>query len=249
MIVSACTRTEGELLYRALVEDRVHRESFYEIGGGSRAEGEETVARFRGAVGKLLEQCEERPSQAARLRFDAQAAERLHIALSIPDEVSGDDGFWRYLALTESWELAKWRHGRENGVAPAAGHLGLGEKWWCLPRRLWLRAELSIDADRDSADPYELTRRGGADFWMSGVIRHVYSGARPLVRALIKFQYPEPGDFVGNEYRPQTLTLSGVRELYTRLRHFYAFVGVGGLTEEAAASLVESLAKGLPRGK
>ena len=247
MIVNACTRTEGELLYHALVEGGDHTENFYEIGRGSRAEGQKIVAAFRMVVTNLRVQCEENPSQVARLRFDAHSAEQLHVALTIPDELSGDDAFWRYLALAKSWELADWRHGGEDGEAPAAAHLGLGEKWWCLPRRLWLRAELSIDPD--SADPYELTRRGGADFWMSGVIRHLYSGARPLVRSLIRFQYPEPGDFVGTEYRPHTLTLSGIRELYTRLRHFHAFIGIGALDDLSATRLIESLAENLPRGR
>ena len=247
MIVNACTRTEGELLYQALVEDRQHSASFYEIGGGPREEGREIVAAYRRTVAKLLERSEESPSRETQLRFDAHAAEQVHTALTIPDEISGDDGFWRYLALAESWDLAGWRHGREDGEAPAKGNLGLGEKWSCLPRRLWLRAELSIAPD--SADRYELTRRGGADFWMSGVIRHLYSGARPLVRALVRFQYPEPGDFVGTEYRPQTLTLNGIRELYIRLRHFHAFVGVGAMDEQSATRLIESLAEGLPRGR
>lgn len=247
MIVNACTRAKGESLYRALAEGGNPTGDYYEVGGGSRAEGKAVVAAFRRIIVDLLAQCEANPSQATRLRFDAHAAEKVHAVLAVPDEISGDDAFWRYLALAESWKLATWRHGGKNGDPPAASHLGLGEKWWCLPRRLWLRGELSMDPD--ATDPYELTRRGGADFWMSGVIRHLYSGARPLVRSLIRFQYPEPGEFVGTEYRPHTLTLRGIRELYTRLQHFHAFIGLGSLDEQDATRLIESLAEGLPRGR
>jgi hypothetical protein len=84
---------------------------------------------------------------------------------------------------------------------------------------------------------------------MSGILKHLYSGARPVARALTRFQFPEPGEFVGSEYRPQTRTLNGVRELYKRLRHFNAFVGLGSLDEPAAATLIESLAEDLPRGR
>ena len=63
----------------------------------------------------------------------------------------------------------------------------------------------------------------------------------------MRFQYPEEGRFTGAEYRPQTLTLTGVRELYKRLRHFQAFLAIGTLDDVAASELVSSLAEDLPR--
>jgi len=247
MIVKACTRAEGELLYEALSQGLEYEPNFYEVGSGSRAEGEAVISSLRAVVVELLNDCKEDPGIADKLRFDGIAAESFHRVLPLPDEISGDDSFWRYLALSEMWSIAEWRHGRDGEQPPAEIHFGFGEKWWCLPRRLWLRAELSSIPDAE--DPYELTRRGGSDFWMSGIHKHVYAGARPVARALVRFQYPELGEFTGSEYRPQTLTTNGIRELYKRLRHFNAFVGFGALDEPAAAALIASLAGDLPRGR
>ena len=156
MIVPACTRTEGESYCHALLNGSEYSPNLYEIGGGSRSNGEAVVAAYREVVSSLLDDCVDGPSQTDKLNFDSLAAERIHAVLPLPDEISGDDAFWRYLALTESWRLVNWRHGREDDEPLATTHVGLGKKWWCLPHRLWLRAELSIDPHAD--DPYELMR-------------------------------------------------------------------------------------------
>jgi len=133
MIVKACTRAEGELLYQALARGDDYEPNFYEVGSGSRAEGEEMVTAFREVVTQLLNDCEEDPTLADKLSFDAHAAEVCHEVLPLPDEISGDDSFWRYLAFAETWSLAVWRHGREDDEPPAANHFGLGENGGVYP--------------------------------------------------------------------------------------------------------------------
>ncbi len=211
MIANALTRTEAMTYYTALLQTESYEPTLDETGSGKRDDFAVAISSYRELVDGLLEEFGGRDDLGARLEMDAKAAGLIHAALPIEDGVAGDDGFWRYLALCETWPLIAWRHGRneEGELRLAADHVGLGGKWECLPKRLWLRGELSWQADDE--DPYALTRRGGSDFWVSGVVRHAYSGARPVVRALVRFQYPEEGRFTGAEYRPQTLTLTGVR--------------------------------------
>ncbi|MEX2374104.1 MAG: DUF6339 family protein, partial [Dehalococcoidia bacterium] len=181
----------------------------------------------------------------AKAEFDAEFCVELHRTLRVPSYVVASDEFWRYLACVELWDLVVWRHGSEDEGERSVGraNFGLGDRWETLPRRLWLRADIAFDSE--ATDPYELAVRGGMDFWTSGLIRRLYAGSRPLARALIRFQYPEPGAFRAREYRPQTLGTDAVRELYKRLRHFQAFISFATLDEAEASELVNSLGQDL----
>ncbi len=188
-----------------------------------------------------------RESAGAGNRFDAEACAILHGELGeIGDRIAGDRGFWTWLAVARLGALIEWR------AAPARGdpgkavnpeNYGIGDRWRDLPARLWFRAELAyneVDGDR-----YALARRGSADFWESGVLRHRYSSCRALVKALARHQYPEEGEFRGDEYRPATLGLNGLRELYKRLRLYHASTSFEALDDGACSKLVKQLARGL----
>ena len=208
-------------------------------------EGLALLEEVRTVAVELLAKYQLQTDSKSRSEFDAEFAVRLHTALPIPSYIVGNDAFWRYLACVELWELVVWRHGSgdEGEVTVGRANFGLGDRWESLPKRLWMRGEIAYDDNLD--DSYELAARGGRDFWTSGIIRHLYADSRPFARALIRFQFPEAGAFRGREYRPQTLGLDAVRELYKRLRHFQAFVAFSTLDEAEAVELIESVAEDL----
>ncbi len=247
MILPALSRSEAETVRTARITGADYQPAFHEVGLGGKDEGKKALEAYGAALSEALSGFTERDDHSARVEFDASAAELIHQALPLTDDLVVEDDLWRYLACVESWGVLVWRHGSfEDGMLSLAdAHLGLGGRWESLPKRLWLRAALSIDPD--AADPYELARRGGSDFWASGILRRDYAACRPLVRALVRFQYPTEGKFEGIRYRPQTLTLGGVRDLYKRLQHYHAFLSLPVLDEADASSLLESLAADLPR--
>lgn len=169
-------------------------------------------------------------------RFDSEAAVICHSHLGeLPVRVATESGFWRYLSLGPLRQVVEWRYpgsrNREN--------FGVGKAWEALPERLWFRAHVAVETG--SEDPYRLVRRGGVDFWISGLVRVLYSSNPVLARALVEFQYPNDGEFVGDKYRPATLGTDGIRELYKRLRHFTATVEFPALTKSEALDLVAGL--------
>ncbi len=247
MITPALNSTEAARYIEGRFSGSSVAPSTYEIGHGSRDTWAKCAADLRTGLAELLHEYGERDAHAFQ-EFDSRAAPIVHGALVLADRSAADDDFWRYVACVETFDAIVWRHGRKDQGQtswPKGAHFGLGDKWDCFPRRLWFRAELSKDLAR--ADPYELSRRGGMDFWASGQLRVLYSCNRPVARTLVRFQFPREGTFRGGSYRPQTLTLIGLRELYKRLRHFNATVAFPALGDEAAIDLIGSLAEGLER--
>ena len=232
-------------MYESWRSGRSYEPSTFEVGHGSREAGSAVLAGIKTVCAELLEKYGSRTDTQAFAEFDGECAVRLHKACPIPAFLIGSDSLWRYIACVEMWELVVWRHGSEDesGVSVGKDNFGLGGRWESLPKRLWMRAEVAFDPSLD--EPYELAVRGGMDFWTSGVIRRLYAGSRPFTRALVRFQFPEAGEFRGREYRPQTLSLGAVRELYKRLRHFQAFTALATLDETGAKELIESIAADL----
>lgn len=248
MITPALNSTEADRYIKGRFANSSVVPNTHEIGHGSRDPWERCATELRARLGELLHQYEEHDAHAFDQEFDSRAASIIHRALGLDDRTAADDDFWRYVACVEAFDAIVWRHGRkdeEQTTWPNAAHFGLGDKWDCFPRRLWFRAELSRDPAR--TDPYELSKRGGMDFWTSGLLRVLYSCSRPVARALVRFQFPHEGKFRRGSYRPQTLALNGVRELYKRLRHFNATIALPALGDEAAVELVRSLSEGLER--
>lgn len=244
MIVPALTRAEGAAVLDARAENRTYEARTYEIGYGSREPTQSELNRAFAAVADLFTRFKEHDGDGARYEFDGVAAAAYHAKVHLDDSIVADDDFWRYLAVVDFHEIIEWRFGTEERTAHRDNY-GLGDRWECYPRVLWLRAELSLD--EGSEDPYQWAVRGGRDFWASGVIRRIYACSRPVARALVKFQFPEAGEYFGDRYRPQTLTLAGIRDLYKRLRHFTSIVSLPSLGDQEALALVRSLTEDLPR--
>jgi hypothetical protein len=241
MIIPGATHSAVEKFYESWLSGNTKDIETHDVGVSRRDDGLRVLEQLRVQVGTLASIYANRNDAQARNEFDADGAARLHSVLRIPGYIVSNDDFWRYIAIGEMWDLMVWRHGARNDLERSVGkaNFGLGDRWDILPKRLWLRGELGYL--NGAEDPYVLVRRGGTDFWTSGVIRRLYAGSRPLVRALIQFQYPRDGAFHGQQYRPQTLGLDGIRLLYKRLRHFQAFLSFAVLDDDAAAELIRSL--------
>lgn len=162
--------------------------------------------------------------------FEAEACEILHRALPIATEMLADYDFWTWLAVCQFRELVDWRHGGEEGHA-VPENFGIGKRDENLLYRMWLRADIGCDSLRD--DAYNLARRGDQDFWRSHVLRQGYGRCRAMVRALIRYQFPD-----ASEGSP-TLRILAVRELAKRLKRLHANLLFEFLDEESARRLLE----------
>jgi hypothetical protein len=161
--------------------------------------------------------------------FEAQACAELHRRLPFDPQMLADYEWWTWLAVFRFRELVEWRHGGETGRA-APANFGIGNGSENLLYRMWLRADAGYDPTR--SDPYELARRGDQDFWRSHVFRQGYGRCRSMVRALIRYQFPD--DSAENP----VLKTAEIRELAKRLRRLHPNVVFEYLDEESAYELI-----------
>ena len=171
-------------------------------------------------------------------RFEAEACSEIHRLVPFDPDMLADYEFWTWLAVFHFRELVDWRHGGDTGRA-APANFGIGSGSENLLYRMWLRADAGYRPD--DIDPYELARRGDQDFWRSHVFRQGYGRCRPLVRALVRYQFPD-GSADG-----ATLKISEIRELAKRLRRLHPNVVFEYLDEETAYLLVEKEAEAVKR--
>ena len=246
MIVPGMTSTEAERCMLAHQRSEVVEPETHEIGFGARSEWD----GIRSALVTWLEQEAvdflNRDDVQARYEFDAFAAEGLHRILQLPGFAIADADFWRYVnvLLMPNWVI--WRHGREQPDGSrrvAKANYACGARREDMAGRLWFRGEIGHAPDR--SDAYELVRRGGTDFWTSGMTRVLYPSARAVAHAVIELRFPEPGAFNGSEFQPQTMGGDAARELYKRLRHYDAILNLESLSEAQARDLVRSISKDL----
>ncbi|GIV03748.1 MAG: hypothetical protein KatS3mg015_2578 [Fimbriimonadales bacterium] len=167
-------------------------------------------------------------------KFEAEACAEIHRALPFDPQMLADYEWWTWLAVFRFRELVDWRHGGEAGHA-APANFGIGNGSENLLYRMWLRADVGYDPNR--SDPYELARRGDQDFWRSHVFRQGYGRCRSLVKALIRYQFPD-----GSIDRP-TLKIDEIRELAKRLRRLHPNIFFEYLAEEDAYRLVQQEAE------
>lgn len=245
MIVSALNRASAEEWILARTERREPTSKPYEIGSLPRKPIEKQLTTIGSELDLLTRELADLgPKQRPGL-FDARASVVIHSNLpKLPINVASDRDFWRFVACGPLYEIVRWRHGGDED----AENFGLTGAFKGLPERLWFRAELSVQPEEDSEKRYALTRRGTVDFWASGPTRRHLGGSRPLVRALVRFQYPGDGKILPNgTYRPQTLAPDGIRDLYKRLSHFDGMLKFSMLDDDEAFALIEELASDLPR--
>lgn len=161
--------------------------------------------------------------------FEAEACSEVHRALPFDPQMLADYEFWTWLAVFHFRELVDWRHGGEIGRA-APANFGIVSGSENLLYRMWLRADAGYDPSR--TDHYELAGRGDQDFWRSHVFRQGYGRCRTLVRALIRYQFPD------GSAKMATLKIGEVRALAKRLRRLHPNVVFEFLPDDAAYGLV-----------
>ena len=246
MIVPGMTSTEAERCMLAHLKSETVDPETHEIGSGGRS-GWDDIQR---TLSTWLEQEAsvflEREDAQARYEFDAFGAEGLHRVLRLPGFVIADPDFWRFINVMPLRDWVVWRHGRrqaDGSTLVAKVNYGCGGRREDMASRLWFRGEIGHAPDR--TDAYDLVRRGGTDFWTSGITRVLYPSARAIAHALIELRFPEPGAFNGSEFRPQTMDGDQARELYKRLRHYDAILSLASLDEVQARDLVRSISDDL----
>ncbi len=209
-----------------------------------RGTGTDHVERRLAQLAKALNEIKSRYPQRLGRRdpaggqFEAEACSEVHRFLPFDPQMLGDYEFWTWLAVFHFRELVDWRHGGENGLA-APANFGIGNGSENLLYRMWLRADMGCRLG--AADPYELARRGDQDFWRSHVFRQGYGRCRSLVRALVRYQFPDGQPEVA------TLKIPEIRELAKRLRRLHPNVVFEYLSEDEAYALVQKEAQAAKR--
>jgi len=243
MIVPGMTPTEAERCMLAHLRSEKVQPETHEIGSGGRREWEDMEESLSSWLEVEASGFLKRGDAQARYEFDAFAAEGLHRVLQLSGFVIADADFWRYMNVSLLRDWVAWRHGgtqADGSTVVAKVNYGCGGRRDDMASRLWFRGEIGYAPAR--TDAYELVRRGGTDFWTSGITRVLYPSARAVAHALIEFRFPEPGAFNGSEFRPQTMGGDNGRELYKRLRHYDAILSLASLNEGQARDLVRSIA-------
>lgn len=162
--------------------------------------------------------------------FEAEACGVVHRTLPLDPYMLADHEWWIWLAVFRFRDLVEWRHGH-GGAGAALANFGIGSLSENLFYRMWLRADIAYDRDRQ--DPYELAARGDQDFWRSHLFRQGYGRCRALAKALILYQFPN--DLAG---KPR-LKIDVMRQLAKRLRRLQPNVMLEFLSLEEAYHLVE----------
>ena len=222
-----------ELPHMSLSLARTHLESSFETVPFNDTEMHQLAEPVQACIRGLAEVRQNLRILNDHENFDAELAVQLHDSCSLPLAGAADLGYWRWLTINHARDLVEFRHGENAGLA----NYGIGRQWDNLLMRSWFRAELSRDETLE--DPYSLTKRGGSDFWASGVVRHRYSSARNMVRDLVRFQF-EIGDPLNGR-----LNTVRIRELYKRIRLIQASVSLELLTDAECDELLEELASDL----
>lgn len=204
-------------------------------GTGDRL-GHKTVSSLHNRLVTARDDAVEERPQTPDAVFEARGSSIIHEELSLDPRAASSPGFWRWLSLAAEngrfRELIEWRFGR-NGEHIEEINYGMGSQaavWEGLFARMWLRADMSFDADRE--DEYDLARRGDIDIWRSHIIRQDYGRSRTLVAALIEYQYPSSGK------NKRTLSNKKVRTLARLLREAHATSQFVSITEEQAEEII-----------
>lgn len=177
------------------------------------------------------------------LEFETKAGELFRATLELPPEVSGDHGFWRYVATVHMYDIVIWRHpAKEEGEFTKDANFGIGGKWENLAARMWYRFEVARDPT--AADPYSLCRLGDQDLWRSHILRIRLGASRHVVRSFLKYQYPQL-----DPKKPRLPMSSkkdiGIRLFIKRLQRYHATTAFEVLTEDDALAIMNDLGQDL----
>lgn len=183
---------------------------------------------------KLPEGLKSKTDPAANV-FEAKASRLVHAAMPTNAEMLADPDFWVWLAVVHFPEVVEWRYRYKNRKSETFAQLdnyGVGSRSDNLLYRLWLRAELVLDAQ--AKDRYHLAEAGQIDFYRSHLFRQGYANARNFSRALLRYQYPN-----ADLAEPRLKTLE-IRELVKRLRRMRSNLFLEILAEDDCRAVIET---------
>ena len=208
-----------------------------------RGEGKELDQWFIKPLRDSLErQCAKLPkglsskTDPAANTFEAKASRIVHTAIPSEPEMLIDPDFWTWLAVVHFPEVVEWRYRYQNRKSDTFAQLdnyGIGSRSDNFIYRLWLRAELVLDAE--AKDRYHLAEAGQIDFYRSHLFRQGYANARNFSRALLRYQYPNVKDLA----EPRLKTIE-IRELVKRLRRMRSNLFLEILAEDDCRSVIEA---------
>ena len=213
----------------------------------------ETIVQHRG-TGDDLDQCFSKPlrdsldrhcaklgnglaskTDPAANTFEAKASRLVHASVPAKSDMLSDPDFWVWLSVVHFPEIVEWRYRYRNRKTETFAKLenyGIGSRSENLMYRLWLRAELVLDAE--AKDRYHLTDAGQIDFYRSHLFRQGYANVRNFSRALLRYQYPNR-----NVTEPRLKTIE-IRELVKRLRRMRSNLFLEILAEEDCRAVIEA---------
>lgn len=167
--------------------------------------------------------------------FEAKASRLVHVSIPSNAEMLVDPDFWVWLAVVHFPEVVEWRYRYQNRKTESFAQLdnyGIGSRSDNLIYRLWLRAELVLDAE--AKDRYHLSDAGQIDFYRSHLFRQGYANARNFSRALIRYQYPN------KDLAEPRLKTNEIRELVKRLRRMRSNLFLEILAEDDCRAVIET---------
>jgi hypothetical protein len=167
--------------------------------------------------------------------WEAKASRLVHASIPAKPVMLADPDFWLWIAVVHFPEIVEWRYRYQNRKTESFAQLdnyGIGSRSDNLMYRVWLRAELVLDAE--AKDRYHLTDAGQIDFYRSHLFRQGYANARNFSRALLRFQYPNK-----NLTEPRLKT-GEIRELVKRLRRMRSNLFLEILAEDDCRAVIEA---------
>lgn len=152
-----------------------------------------------------------------------------------------DSDFWRWFTIAhpDLLSVAAWRHDKTLDTVHEMQkvNLGIGNIREGFYSRAWMRIHLSYD--ENAKDPYHLACRGDQDFWRSHILRQSYAKSPAMVRALIKFQYPNlngPSNLKASGDSP-----TGIRRLARNLSASLSTIAIDAFDEDDAYNFIETI--------
>lgn len=199
------------------------------------------IIRLKSVITKLYEGVEIKTVRSDDWnKIDGQTAALLHQSLSkLSPKIAVSSNFWIFISLYMR-DIVYRRYCYDSWDELSGVHFGERIYDSLLPR-LWHRASLSIDSQKD--DPYWLAKRGGSDYWSSFVLRAIYSQSPQLIRALTRFFY-DPEDA---QFQTQDVTSKSeiIRMLGPEIRKQHSITPFEVLTEAECDRVIHGLAASL----
>lgn len=150
-----------------------------------------------------------------------------------------DASFWRWftISMPELLEVVAWRHNKtiETVNQVQKSNLGIGNIREGLFSRCWLRVALAYD--ENARNQFLLAQQGDQDFWRSHILRQSYAKSPAMVRALIRFQYPQ----LDNQAKltPSGNNPLGIRDLARNLSALLSTIAIDTLDDEEAYEFIQ----------